>query len=272
MHDRLSAGCFYGQTVKKYETAGLVLTESLYRPGTKLSRHSHINPYFCITLRGTYQEVYGNKRRGCIPSTLVFHPADEIHANQFLDQGGHLFRLEFPSAWIERIRHYSSVLQQPADFTGGPMVCLVTKLYRESYQLDSVSPLAVEGLALEIIAEMARLKFHPDRTHPRWVKQARDFLHENFAEKLNPRAIAETLGVHPVHLARGFRGVYGCTMGDYLRELRIEIASRYLSTSEISIADISTVTGFADQSHFSKTFKRLTGLTPAQYRVVFRGR
>ena len=272
MHNKLSAGCFYGETLKKYDCAGLMLTESVYLPGTRLAHHSHTNPYFCITLRGTYREVYGSKQRGCKPSTLVFHPADEIHANQFLDQGGHLFRLEIPPAWIERIHPYSTVLTHAAEFTNGPIVNLVTKLYRECYQPDSVSPLAVEGLALEIIAEMSRLKIHPNRTPPCWVKQARDFLHENYAEKLNPRAIAGTLGVHPVRLARSFRGVYGCTMGDYLRQLRIDIASRYLSTSAISIADISTLIGFADQSHFSKTFKRLTGLTPAQYRMVFRGR
>jgi AraC family transcriptional regulator len=272
MHKQLSAGCFYGKTLKKYESAGLMLTESVYRPRTKIAHHSHTNPYFCVTLRGSYQEMHGNKRRGCKPSTLVFHPADEIHANQFLDQGGHLFRLEIPSSWIERIHPYSSALKHAAEFNGGPLVCLVTKLYRECDQPDSVSPLAVEGLALEIIAEMSRSKMPKERTPPGWVNRARDFLHEHFAEKLNPGAIAMLLDVHPVHLARTFRQTHGCTMGEYLRQRRIEIAARYLSTCDTSIADISTMIGFADQSHFSKNFKRRTGFTPAQYRMIFRGR
>ena len=272
MHQRLSAGCFYGKTLKRYESAGLTLSESLYLPGTRLAHHSHTNPYFCITLRGTYQEVYGNKRRGCKPSTLVFHPADEIHANHFLDKGGHLFRLEIPASWAKRIDPYSSVLQNSADFTGGPLVWLVTKLYGECYQPDSVSPLAIEGLALEIIAEMARRGTKSERTPPRWINQARDFLHEHFAEKLNPTAIAELLDVHPVHLARSFRQIHSCSMGEYLRQIRVEIAARYLSTSDTSIADISAMIGFADQSHFSRNFKRLTGLTPAQYRTIFSAR
>jgi len=216
--------------------------------------------------------VYENKQRGCKPSTLVFHPAEEIHADQFLDQGGQLFRLEIQSSWIERIHPYSTVLTHAAEFTGGPMVSLVTKLYRECYQPDSVSPLAVEGLALEMIAEMSRRQIHSERNPPRWIDQARDFLHEHFAEKLNPTAIAGQLGVHPVHLARSFRQTYGCTMGEYLRQLRVEIAARHLSTSDASIVDIGALIGFADQSHFSKTFKRLTGYTPAQYRMIFRSR
>ena len=119
---------------------------------------------------------------------------------------------------------------------------------------------------------MSRRRYPLQRVPSRWINQARGFLHEHFAEKLNPAAIAELLDVHPVHLARGFRQVHGCTMGEYLRRIRIEIASHYLSTSDTRLADVSTLVGFADQSHFSKNFKRLTGMTPAQYRTMFRPR
>lgn len=273
MHQRLSSGCFYGETLRRYESAGLTLTESVYLPGTRLPKHSHTNSYFCLTLRGAYREVYGSRQRGCNPSTLVFHPADEIHANEFLDKGGHLFRLELPAAWAERVNSHSSALRNAADFNGGPLVSMVTKLYSECYQPDSVSPLVIEGLALEIIGELSRRQtFKTKAGPPRWVNQAREFLHEHFAEKLNPTAISLLLDVHPVHLARGFRHAHGCTMGEYLRQLRIEIGSRYLASSDTPIAEISTLVGFADQSHFSRNFKRLTRMTPAQYRAIFRRR
>lgn len=245
----------------------------MYLPNTRLRHHSHPNAYFCITLSGTYEEIYGNRQRGCKPSTLVFHPADEVHADHFLEKGGHLFRLEISGSWANRIHPYSSVLQTAADFTGGPLITLVTKLYRECYQPDSVSNLVIEGLALEIIAEMSRCKtIKSGHNQPRWVLQAKEFLHEHFAEKLNPAAMAELLDVHPVHLARTFRRFHGCTMGEYVRQLRIETSARYLSTSDMPIADISALVGFVDQSHFSKNFKRSTGFAPAQYRNIFRQR
>jgi AraC family transcriptional regulator len=273
MYERLSAGRFYGQTLKRYESPGLNLSESRYQPHTRLARHSHPNAYFCITLNGTYEEEYGNHRRACKPSTLVFHPADEVHADHFLEKGGHLFRLEVAASWAERIHPYSPVLKEAADFMGGPLVHLVTKLYRECYQPDNVSDLAIEGLALEMIAEMSRRQtIEPGQNMPRWVFDAKELLHAHFAEKLNPEAIAKLLDVHPVHLARTFRRTHGCTMGEYIRQLRIEIGAHHLSTSDLSIADISTLVGFVDQSHFSRNFKRLTGFTPAQYRSSFRPR
>src|SRR5258708_18638653 len=116
MYERLSAGRFYGETLKRYESEGLILSESQYLPNTRLSQHSHSNAYFCVTLSGTYEEIYGNQQRGCKPSTLVFHPADEVHADHFLEKGGHLFRLEISASWANRIHPYSSVLQTAADF------------------------------------------------------------------------------------------------------------------------------------------------------------
>src|SRR5688572_8970901 len=110
MYERLSAGCYYGRTLKRHESPGLILSESVYQPNTQLSRHSHLNPYFCLTIHGTYEETYGNQKRGCKPSTLVFHPAEELHADHFFEKGGHLFRLEIAASWADRIHPYSPVL------------------------------------------------------------------------------------------------------------------------------------------------------------------
>lgn len=273
MYERLSAGCYYGRTLKRHESPGLILSESVYQPNTRLSRHSHLNAYFCLTINGTYEETYGDQTRGCKPSTLVFHPADELHADHFFEKGGHLFRLEIAESWADRIHPYSPLLKNAADFIGGPMVFLVKKLYRECYFPDSVSDLAIEAIALEMIAEMSRSHtVKSSRNVPHWILEARDFLHEHFAERLNPQRIAKLLDVHPVHLARTFRRIHGCTMGDYVRKLRIEIAARHLSTSDIAIGNISQLVGFADQSHFSRNFKRFSGYTPAQYRAIFRRR
>ena len=123
-------------------------------------------------------ESYDRRIRDCQPSTVVFHPANEVHENHFLNKGGRLFRLEISPHWADRVSEYSSALSRPEDFNGGLLVCLLGKLYQECNQLDSVSPLVIEGLALEIIAEMSR-RMMPTfrRVPPRWVTQAKEFLH-----------------------------------------------------------------------------------------------
>jgi len=76
--------------------------------------------------------------------------------------------------------------------------------------------------------------------------------------------------MQPPSLARAFRRRYGCTVGEYVRRLRIEFACRELAGSEKPLASIAQNAGFFDQSHFSKTFKLLTGQSPAAYRKLLR--
>jgi len=144
------------------------------------------------------------------------------------------------------------------------------KLYKEFREMDEASPLAIEGLALEMLAEVSRRKVKvADRRPPRWLSQALDLLHEQFSERLTIAYLATSVGVQPVHLAREFRKFYRRTIGEHIRQLRIEHACGELCVSDASLAAIASAAGFSDQSHFSRTFKRLMLMTPAQYRAAF---
>jgi AraC family transcriptional regulator len=79
--------------------------------------------------------------------------------------------------------------------------------------------------------------------------------------------IGKLVGVHPVHLAGAFRKQYHCTIGDYRRRLRVEFACREICKPDASLAQIAFAAGFANQAHFSRVFKRLTGATPGEYRT-----
>jgi AraC family transcriptional regulator len=78
--------------------------------------------------------------------------------------------------------------------------------------------------------------------------------------------VATEAGVHPAHLARVFRRHHRCTIGSYLRRLRLDAACRQLVSGERPLADIALAAGFADQSHFSRLFRAATGVTPTHYR------
>ena len=93
---------------------------------------------------------------------------------------------------------------------------------------------------------------------------------ENVCSLLTLETVAEIEGVHVVHLARVFRRFHGCTAGEYLRRLRIERAIEELRSTDKALADVAGDAGFSDQSHFSRTFKLSTGMTPGQYRKSVR--
>jgi AraC family transcriptional regulator len=118
------------------------------------------------------------------------------------------------------------------------------RLYREFQQRDNVTSLMLEGLVLELLATMSRYnKNDVQRRLPRWLRQARDLLHDRFTDSLSIDEIATAVGVHPSHLMDGFRQHYGCTPGDYVRRLRVEYATHMLCASDMSASEIAFAAG-----------------------------
>jgi AraC family transcriptional regulator len=269
---QLAPGHLYGETLRNRQIAGFELSERIYPARFQTPRHSHKQALFCFVIQGDYTETYGRKTRECRPSTLLFHPAEETHAEHFHDSGGRSFIIEVAPEWLEGMREQVAVVDHSAEFHDAVTELLARRLYKEFAQMDGASALVIEGLMLEMVGEASRHHSNggADR-HPLWLRQARDLLHARFSEHLTLAEVAATVGVHPVHLAQTFHKSYQCTVGDYVRQLRIEYACHELGASETPIVQIALAAGFCDQSHFTRTFKRCIGVAPSQYRQSLRG-
>jgi AraC family transcriptional regulator len=205
------------------------------------------------------------------PTALVAHPPQHAHAVVFHDREVRIFRTEVKARWLERLREQAVSFRQPACFDGGLTVGLALRLYREFRAPDRFSPLAVEGVLLELLAELSRrAEQSAARKAPRWLERAREILHEQAAHVPTLAELAAEVGVHPVYLAHAFRKFYRASVGEYARRLRLEAACRDVAESELPLSQIAANTGFYDQSHFSNTFKRHTGMTPAEFRAAAR--
>lgn len=256
--------------VTSRELADFSLVESVYPASSVMARHTHELAHISIVLRGAYAERYGRRDRLAEPSLLIIHPPDEDHSVKFESAGARVFSIHLKALWLERVRDYSKILDSPADFSGGRPASLALRLYREFREMDAVAPLMIESLALEIIAAASRQAIPAGLKPPRWLEQARELLHSTFAGQVTLGGVAATVGVHPVYLASRFRKHYHCTVGEYVRRLRLEAACREVSGTNRPLSEIAPSTGFYDQSHFTNAFKRHTGMTPAQYRAAFR--
>jgi AraC family transcriptional regulator len=256
--------------VRNHKADGVNLCEVLYPPTLVQPRHTHKFASFSFVLTGNYAETVDRRTFSRRPSTIVFHPPEESHAVAF-ENDVRILGVEFNFERLSRIRQHSVIFDDSASCRSEKTNLLGRKIYLEFCRMDAFSMLAIEGLILELLAEASRSKIGAgEKNIPRWLGQTRDFLRENFTESLKLEEIAKIADVHPVHLSRVFREKFGCTIGEYVRRLRVEFASKQIALTETPLCEIAHAAGFADQSHLNKTFKIVFGLTPAEHRKLYR--
>jgi transcriptional regulator GlxA family with amidase domain len=188
---------------------------------------------------------------------VVAMPSLEPHEDEFGSQGARLVVLESEGG-IDRVscsRDWEATM-------------LAFRVARELAHPDAFTSLALEGLALELTAVVARGPTPPGGA--RWLEQVRELLHEACPAPASASELAELVGVDPSHLARAFRAHYRESLGGYARRLRLEWAAGRIARSEVTLVCLAREAGFVDQSHFTRAFKQRFGLTPARYRRAFR--
>jgi len=262
-----------GEKLKSLEIDGFAFTETVHKPNQTLARHYHENANIAFILNGSFTEILDRRRFECSPQSLIIKPAGEAHANHYGRGRMHCFLIEVKPQKVKSLDSFSKTFDRVNHFRGGMFSMLAMRIWKEMRVMDSVSPLAIEGLSFELIAEMSRhSSLVSERQHPYWLKRVREILHAHFSEPISLANVAKTVDVHPVHLAREFRKFYGCTLGEYIRGLRIEFACHKLSTSDMPLVEISLAAGFSHQAHFSRIFKCQIGITPREFRSLHRSR
>ncbi len=255
-----------GELLKKRNLGPYTLTEHLYPNKLLVPKHSHRPAFLTFVLEGTYRERCGNRTIVCRPGSLRFLPAGEAHEDEF-ESRVRCLHVWMESAVLDKLDARSVIPRCPAEISGLSATWLANRLYAEFLREDSASAIAVEGLVLEILAEIARAESKPDpMVIPRWLKLATEIVEARFLERLSLAAIAAEVGVHYVHLSRQFHKYNRVTVGELIRKRRIQYASHLLAHSHTPLAEIALICGFSDQSHLSFLFKRYMGMSPSRFR------
>src|SRR3954468_18645350 len=167
---------------------GLVLAEVAYEPGLRIQRHVHANARFVLVLEGSLTEVRADQVHTYGSSTLLFRWPDEPHAYLVGTTGAKCLIVDVEPAWIGRAREHAPVLAESTAFRGGFILHLAHRLYGEFRLRDEVSRLAIESIALGVLAEasrrVARTTGDGVRPVPTWLQQARTLVERRFPEPL----------------------------------------------------------------------------------------
>lgn len=223
--------------------------------GCRMPWHDHTETYIDLYLSGVAKASWHPSVHAFTVSTIR---AGERHKSTSLT-GIHTFQLVIPESWIAELS--SPVRQGIWTCEAGRLAQLALLMHRSFTHRDDITPIDLEGLLYEY---WSFVSIRP--TGSDWLKQVRDYIQDHYAQSISASSLGRAVGIHPAHLMREFRRVHRCTVGDAIRAVRIERACGLLKSSTLTLAEVAYAVGFADQSHFNRTFRNLLGVTPTAYR------
>lgn len=100
------------------------------------------------------------------------------------------------------------------------------------------------------------------------VRKAASYLELHYSTEIQLEAIASIVNVTPNYLCRIFKEETGQIMTDYLTNIRVGKAKKWLEKGEMPIKEIASLAGYADSNYFSRVFKKITGFSPSEYREL----
>ncbi|MGK9127176.1 helix-turn-helix transcriptional regulator [Olivibacter sp. SA151] len=264
----LHSGEFFGQTNQTLRFGGLTFTDTEYTH-EYVDWHYHENAYFTFILQGAVVE--GNKKEvyHCTPGTLLFHYWQEAHYNIKPKGFTRGFHIELTPEWFNSYGLNKNMLQGSIHLQHPELIRLMYSIVKET-KLDGInSRLHVDTLLVNLFTTAAGDINNEQRKNkkPVWVKQIRELLHDTPIDcQLTLSSLSQYLDIHPVHLSRDFSKHFNCSLGEYTRALKVQKALSLLPDPHLSLTTIAVQCGFADQSHFIRSFKALYHITPLVYR------
>ena len=213
-------------------------------------------PYLAVVIGGALEKSFG---RGLAlhEGVALTMPSGATHSARFGPDGARIVIVK--SRGLASGLHFDRLRRLRG------LGLLARRLASELRATDAAAPLAAEGIALELLAATARESAPPECAP--WLRDAEELLRVRRSECVRLSEVARELGVPAVRIARAFRKRHGVSVGEYGRRARIEWAAAQIVGGDRALAEIAAEAGFADQSHFTRLFRRYLGTTPGRFRA-----
>jgi AraC family transcriptional regulator len=257
----LEKGAYLGKVLDLSEADGILAGATSYFPGDGTGvMHYHENSHLSFVLRGGGIEKRKSSEYERLAGQIMFFHAGEPHQciNKLFPARN--VNLEIDSVFLSdnqvtESNISASVLKNPnAKF-------IMLKVYKELLAADDFSRASIKLLLLNLICGVRE----EAKGEPPWVGIIRELMNDRWNEPLSLKDLSRAAGVHPVTISRFFPRYFSCTFGEYMRRLKIEKSLPMIKCAPRSLTEIAYECGFYDQSHFTRTFKNLTGFLPNSY-------
>jgi len=261
----LEKGQYSGNVTEICEMAGVMASVTAYHHDNFNGLlHYHDNAHISFVLSGG---CVGRKKEAYerAPGNITYYSAGEPHQILKVLQFSRHINLEIEENFFARYGLADSTFRT-AIAKNPAAKFLMVDIYRELVAGDSFSALSIQNLLLNLLRQTKKLE--NERGLPGWLFKLQNILHDRWNEKITLEELSLATGLHPVTISHYFPKYFSCTLGEYLRRLKIEKALGLIRSSYRTLTEVAYQCGFSDQSHFIKTFKSYTGLLPTVYKKL----
>ena len=252
----------YGSVLRSHRFDGLTVEEVVMPPALAVPVHAHDGAQIYFVLEGRYAEGVRGARHLFAPGHAWFRSPREPHENAVVGSVPALTLI----VTIAEHRLNSAARASAAPLPSAALEDLRAAIVREMASGDECARTALEGWSLLLLSRAERLLVADDVEIPEWYADAVEFVRGHFRECISLERVAAHAGVHPATLATAFRRFGATSVGDCIRELRLEYAHDELLRTRRPLKEIALDAGFYDQAHFGRWFRRRFGVSPGEVR------
>lgn len=243
---------------------GLTIREQTYRPGAAFARHDHSYASLFVMIGGFVRERAGRTAVECPPGAVGFIPAGAEHRSTFGETAARGLNVIMDEGWMRRCA--AGAPAGPAYAQNALVSAAAFRLCCACRRPDATRTLAVEEAVVDLLSWTARAALPHGSGPGRWVRDVASLVREHSPEPITLGDVAAAVDRHPAHVCRAFRAAMGCSISTYVQGVRVEHACGLLR-GPAALASVAQRSGFYDQPHFSRVFRRFIGVTPRQYRL-----
>jgi len=214
---------------------------------------------------GQYCRRLGQRTDDYEAGSLTFLQTNDSHTDSYAP-GSKCLHVVIPSDVEQRLTRDFGIQGTAGQISPSLSARFSVALEREFRSTDSESPLIVEALLFDIVSRHLITIRDRSSARPSWLGLLLDYLDDSFEQEWSLQSMAAEIGVHPVYLCRTFSEHFDCTLGEYIRKQRVLRGWQLLAIGDGTLAEVASQSGFADQSHFTRAFKKQFGTTPGKWR------
>lgn len=260
---KIKSNTYFGSTAKSVKTESFNISITHHPAQSEIAAHAHAKPYLCLLATGIYQEK-SNTSEIITTGDMLYRTANYEHANRFSNLDSVCLNIEIDNETDFMTQNDFKLPTSKSKHQSALESYKVMYAVKQNLPTDILNIYCYES----ILGHVKGLESAGDLN---WIKQVKEYINDSPLAPISLKELSHQFGLHPNYIVRKFKDVTGTKLSDYLTKIRLEHSISAIVLTDDKLTAIAVNSGFYDQSHFNRNFKKYLDTTPTHFRKVIKG-